>query len=60
LKLCAGRHHADFIALFYAALLDANVDDYALVGVVIAVENQRLKRFFDFADRRGDELDYLL
>ena len=40
----AGRHHSDLHAGPDGAVLEAHIDDHAAVGVVIAVEDQRLER----------------
>ena len=39
-----GGHHLDGVAGLHPAFLDADIDDDALVAVVIAVEDQRLQR----------------
>ena len=48
----AGRHHADLLAAFEAAVLDADQDDHAEVLVVPAIDQQRLQRRVAVALRR--------
>ena len=44
IKFRAGRHHTDGVARFQPSFFHADVDDNALVAVVVAVKNQRLQR----------------
>ena len=44
LKFSAGRHKTDPVTDADSALFDTDVDDDALIGIIAAVENQRLKR----------------
>ena len=39
---CAGGHHADIHAGIHRAVHDAQIDDRAAVGIILAVENQAL------------------
>ena len=43
-ELCAGRHHQDVVARFYSTFHHADVNNNALVAVIVGVKNQRLKR----------------
>ena len=51
IKLSAGRHHADGHAWFYSTFLHTNINNNALVAVVVGVEDQRLQRSFRIAGR---------
>ena len=56
----AGGHHLHAHTLFQSALHDPEVDDDALVGVVLAVENQGLQGGVGVAGGGGDVPDYVL
>ncbi len=56
----SGSHKADIIADLDSALLDADVDDNALVGVVVAVEDKGFQGLFGVTLWSGDIGDYLL
>ncbi len=53
-ELAAHRHHPDDVARSDHAVLDADVDDDAAVGIVIRIEDQRLQRRVLVALRRRD------
>ena len=58
LKLGAGRHHFDLHARADGTVEQAHINDNALVGVVLAVEDERAERRIGVADRRrnvGDD-----
>ncbi len=57
LCLRAGLHEPDLIVLAERALGEPDVDDDALVRVVVAVEDQALERLAGVALRRRDPLD---
>ena len=50
----AGGHHADIHAGIHRAVHDAQIDDRAAVGVILAVEDQTLQRRFPVARGRGN------
>ena len=50
----AGGHHADVHAGRDGAVHDAQIDDDAAVGVILAVEDQALQRRVPVALGRGD------
>ena len=56
----AGRHQLELVAGVNLPLFEADVDDDALVAVVVAVKNQRAQGRVDVARRRGDVGDDLL
>ena len=58
MELCAGSHHQNVVAWADGALHDADVNDNALVAVIIRVKDQRLQRSIRVAARRrniGDD-----
>ena len=52
-------HKADIVPHLDSALLDADVDDNALVGVIVAVEDKRLQGLFRVTLGSGDIRYYL-
>ena len=44
MELCASRHHQDVVARFYSTFHHTDINDNALVAVIVGVKNQRLKR----------------
>ena len=56
----AGRHHFDLHAGPDGAVLEAHIDDHAAVGVIIAVEDQRLERGVRVALGCGEVVDDVL
>ena len=58
--LRAGRHQADGLPLADGALLDAEVDHHAQIGVVLAVEHEGLQGGFGVALGGGDVLHHVL
>ena len=53
----AGSHQLELVAGVYLTFLESDVNNNALIAVVVAVKNQRAKRSVYVAGRRGDICD---
>ena len=59
-ELGAGRHHPNGVSGMQLSFFDADIDDNALVAVIIAVKDQRLQRLLILSRRRGNILYHRL